>query len=71
MPVAAFLEDCDFSGKTIYLIATQGSSGYGSSVDDIKEMAPGADIVPVMSIYCDDIPDSRQRIGEWLRQTNE
>lgn len=71
MPVAAFLEDCDFSGKTIYLIATQGSSGYGSSIDDIKEMAPGADIMPVMSIYCDDIPDSRQRIGEWLRQTNE
>lgn len=66
MPVATFLESNDFTGKPLYLIATQGSSGYGSSVDDIKAMAKGADVQPVMSIYCDDIPYSRQVIGEWL-----
>ena len=70
MPVASFLESCDLSGKELYLIATQGSSGYGSSVEDIKTMAKGADIHKAMSIYCDDIPESRQRIVDWLKEIN-
>lgn len=68
MPVATFLESADFTGKDLFLIATHGSSGYGSSVDDIKSMAKGADVHEVMSIYCDDIPDSRGRIVEWLKK---
>lgn len=71
MPVATFLESCDFSGKELYLIATQGSSGYGGTIDDIKSMASGADVRPVMSIYCDDIPESRERIGNRLAELNE
>lgn len=71
MPVASFLESCDLSGKELYLIATQGSSGYGSTIDDINSMASGADVRPVMSIYCDDIPESRERIGNRLAELNE
>ena len=68
MPVATFLESADFSGKDLYIIATQGSSGYGSSADDIRRMANGANVHEVMSIYCDDIPDSRETIGNWLKE---
>ena len=71
MPVATFLESGDFTGKTLYLVATQGSSGYGSSVSDIEGMAGGADVKKAMSIYCDDIPDSRKKIGEWLEEINK
>ena len=71
MPVATFLEGADFSGKDIYLIATQGSSGYGSSVEDVRKMAAGAEVHKVMSIYCDDIPYSRERIGSWLKELAE
>ncbi len=67
MPVATFLENNDFSGKDLYLIATQGSSGYGKSADDIAAMANGAVVHKAMSIYCDDIPVSRERIGAWLK----
>ena len=67
MPVATFLEGYDFSGKKIYLIATQGSAGFGSSTSFVKEKAEGADVIEVMSIYCDDIPDSRAEIVEWLK----
>lgn len=67
MPVATFLEGNDFSGKTIYLIATQGSAGFGSSTSFVREKAKGANVVEVMSIYCDDIPDSRGDIVEWLK----
>ena len=62
MPVATFLEQNDFSDKTVYLIATQGSSGYGSTVSDIEALCPNATIIPVMSIYCEDIPDSREEM---------
>ncbi len=71
MPVATFLESSDLSGKKLYVIATQGSSGYGSSIGDIKDMADGAEVIPAMSIYCDDIPDSREKIGKWLSGISE
>lgn len=57
MPVASFLEQNDFSGKTIYLIISQGSSGFGSTVSEIEDLCPGANVVPGASIYCEDVPD--------------
>ncbi|MBR6044433.1 MAG: hypothetical protein IKP47_02240 [Ruminococcus sp.] len=69
-PVATFLEQSSLGGKKIYLIATQGSYGFGSSADDIRELVPDAEVEEVMSIYCDDIPDSRQRLKDWLESIN-
>ena len=54
----------------IYYIATQGSSGYGTSVDDIEDITEGANIHKVMSIYCKYIPDARERIGDWVKELN-
>lgn len=68
--VSTFLESADFGGKTIYLIATQGSSGFSKSTGDIKKSAKGADVKEVMSIYCEDIPDSRGELVKWLKELN-
>lgn len=68
MPVATFLEQNDFNGKTIYLIATQGSSGYGSTVSETEELCKGAVVIPGMSIYCEDIPDSRAKLLDVIKQ---
>ncbi|MCR4658462.1 MAG: hypothetical protein K5770_19865 [Lachnospiraceae bacterium] len=69
MPVASFLEQNDFSGKKLYLITTQGSSGYGNTVSEIEELCPGATVIPGTSIYCEDITDAREElfkvIGQW------
>ena len=59
MPVATFLEQNDFTGKKIYLIASQGSSGYGRTVSEIESLCPDATVIPGTSIYCEDIPDAR------------
>ena len=67
MPVATFLENNDFSGKTIHLIATQGSSGFGESSDSVRDLAKGASVNEVMSIYCEDIPDARDVLLDWVR----
>lgn len=66
-PVSTFLESADFSGKTIYLIATQGSYGFSSSTDDIKASAKGADVKEVVSIYCDDIPTCRGTLVKCIK----
>ena len=70
MPVATFLEQHDLQGKTIYLVATQGSAGYGSTVSEIEELAPGATVVKGTSIYCEDIPDARDELLELIRGWN-
>ena len=67
MPVAAFLESGDFTGKTIYLIASQGSSGFAASTEAVKAICPGATVREGISVYCDDIPEARARIGRYLQ----
>ncbi|MBQ6324612.1 MAG: hypothetical protein IJI26_00925 [Clostridia bacterium] len=67
MPVASFLESSDLTGKTIYLIATQGSSGFGASANAIRTLCPGADVREGISIYCEDIPGAREQIGRYLQ----
>ena len=70
MPVATFLEQNDLSGKTIYLIATQGSAGYGSTVSEIENLSPGATVIKGTSIYCEDIPDAGEELLELIRSWN-
>ena len=40
-----FLEAYDFTGKTIVLFATSGSSGLGKAAEGLQSSAPGAKIV--------------------------
>lgn len=42
--INTFLESYDLSGKEIVLFATSGSTGLGSSVEDLEGSAPGAHI---------------------------
>ena len=70
MPVASFLEQNDFSGKTIYLIATQGGSGYGNTITEIEDLCPGATVIPGTSIYCEDIPDARDELFQLISSWN-
>lgn len=51
MPVYTFLEHYDWSGKTILPFCTNEGSGMGSSIDDIKEAAPGAKVGKGLSIH--------------------
>ena len=43
--INTFLENYDFTDKTIVLFATSGGSGLGKSAADLKSSAPGARIV--------------------------
>lgn len=69
MPVETFLMENDFSGKTVYLVATQGSNGFASSTKDVKKLVPGAEVKEALSIYCGDIPDARSMLYTWALGT--
>lgn len=71
MPVATFLESDSFTGKNIYLIATQGSSGFASSTKDIQALVPDAKVEEGVSVYCDDIPKSASYLKDWVNSLSE
>ena len=43
--IDTFMEQYDFSGKTVVPFCTSGSSDLGESVDNIQNLAPGAKVV--------------------------
>lgn len=68
-PVSSFLESGSFAGKTVYLIATQGSSGFVSSTKDVQAAIPDVEACEAISVYCDDIPTARAQLFGWLRDS--
>lgn len=67
MPVASFLEQSDLCGKKLYLVATQGSSGFVQSTQDIRKLLPETVVTEGVSIYCEDIPYVREQLCDWLK----
>lgn len=69
MAVFSFLEEYDFSGKTIIPFCTHGTGGLADTVADIKKILPeDCEIMQPVSVYRSDIPDCYDTISEWLSQ---
>ncbi len=51
MPVATFLESCDFSGKTILPFCSHGGGRFGQSLTAIAKLAPDATLAPGLSVH--------------------
>lgn len=66
MVMWTFLEEYDFSGKTIMPICTNEGSGIGKSVNDIKKLCPNSDVKKGLSIIGSEVEDSREKLEEWL-----
>ena len=43
--INTFLESYDFSGKKIVLFATSGGSGFGSTMENIKQSVPNSTVI--------------------------
>ncbi len=68
MPVATFLSEYDFSGKTIIPFCTHGGSGLGRSVTDIKELCPQSTILDGIAVRGRDVRNAQNKVSEWLRE---
>ena len=66
MPVYSFLEEYDFSGKTIITFVTHGGSGFSSTISTISELQPDADISSnTLSLPRQDVADGEEETREW------
>lgn len=67
MAVFTFLEQYNFSGKRIAPFCTHEGSGLGSSERDIKNLCPGAIVVPGLAIRGGEVGQADRLIKEWLQ----
>lgn len=66
MPVYTFLEEYDFSGKTIIPFVTHGGSGFSGTKDTISELEPDAVISDnTLSLSRGDVADGEEDIRQW------
>ena len=67
MAVYTFLENFDFSGKTILPLCTNEGSGMGSSEREIKKTCPGAEVKKGLPITGSAAAGSKSSVERWLK----
>lgn len=66
MPVASFLEEYDFSGKTIIPFCSHGGGRFGQSLTAISKLAPDAAMGEALSIHYSGGSSMPDDVSEWL-----
>ncbi|HTY89751.1 MAG TPA: flavodoxin [Methanocella sp.] len=69
MPVATFLEEYDFSGKTIVPFCTHEGSGLGHSVTDIKKVCSKSTVMEGLAVRGGSVRNAKDEIAVWLSRT--
>lgn len=64
MAVGSFLESCDLTGKTIVPFCTSADNGIDVSMDYIREVSEGADVLEGYRIHNSDLED----VAAWLER---
>jgi flavodoxin len=68
MPVFTFLEEYDFSGKTIVPFCTHEGSGLGRSVSDIRKMCPQSTVLEGLAFRGGEVKNAQDEVSGWLRE---
>jgi len=66
MAVFTFLEEYDFSGKTILPFCTHEGSGLGNSVGDIKRVCPAPTVEKGLAIQGSSVKNAKETLKTWL-----
>lgn len=70
MPVASFLEEYDFSGKTIVPFCSHGGGRFGQSQTAIAKLAPDAKIGEGLAVSYSGGSSLPDDIASWLEENN-
>lgn len=70
MPVYSFLEEYDFSGKTVIPFSTHKGSGMGSSARDIKNALPNANVLDGFTIEGDNAINALDEVKNAINKMN-
>jgi flavodoxin len=68
MPVFTFLEEYDFSGKTIIPFCTHGGGGMGRSENDIAKLCPKATLLKGFSVQGSRVSAAKKNVADWLNK---
>lgn len=66
MPIASFLEEYDFSGKTIIPFCSHGGGRFGQSLTAISKLVPDAEMGEALSVHYSGGDSLPEDIREWL-----
>ena len=69
MPIASFLEEYDFSGKTVIPFCSHGGGRFGQSLTAIAKLAPDAVMGEALSVHYSGGTTLKDDINQWL-ETN-
>lgn len=71
MAVLSFVDEYDFSGKTIAPFCTHGTGGLSSTIRDLTAALPDdVTMLDTIGIYRPDVDSSRPAVREWLEALN-
>lgn len=69
MPVYSFLEEYDFTGKTVIPFATSAGSGFSGTIDTFREMLPDAVIVDDgLHIPMGNVSGADGQVADWIKE---
>ena len=66
MPVFTFLEQYDFSDKTVIPFSTYGEGGWGRSISSIEENVGSAIVAEGLAVRESELSDAPTKVTEWL-----
>lgn len=67
MPLYTFLEEYDFSGKTIIPFTTHGGSGFSRTIQTIAELQPDAEVISDgLSISRNSVSGAESEVIDWV-----
>lgn len=67
MAVLSFVDEYDFSGKTIVPFCTHGTGGLSSTIRDLTAALPDdVTILDAIGVYRPDVDSSRPAVQEWI-----
>ena len=71
MPLYTFLEEYDFSGKTVIPFTTHGGSGFSRTIRTIAQLQPGATVVEDgLSISRNSVAQAQSDVASWAAGLN-
>jgi len=70
MPIASFLEEYDFSGKTIIPFCSHGGGRFGQSLTAIAKLAPNATMGEGLSVHYSGGSSLGSDIDAWIELNN-
>ena len=67
MPVLTFVEEYDWSGKTVVPFVTHGTGGLSSTIRDLTAALPeDVTILDPIDVYRPEVDDSQSAVQEWI-----